>query len=363
MTAHTTPTYNLKGIGQEANTKPDKPRAWEQQYRFPESKRTPGKHRLYSDVYTVLPQASALHPAKTVVLEPRQKGLPDIGDLWNENKATVNQEYFASDLVIRRLHTLVSAAPAPTRPGKIMVAGPAHEHHVFAPLFLTLMLRYQGWGTIYMGANVPHDYMEANIAAAKPDLIVMTAQQLHTAASLYEVAEFLQLERIVLAYGGRIFNQIPALQERIAGHFLGSRLQTAVSQVELLLAKRPLAAPIEPVSQIYSDTLHHFRHHQADIEAEVWHSLQNTDIPHQELTNANMHLARDISAALTLGNVSLLSKEIAWTEKLILNHDMPADHLTRYLAAYKQATKKILNSDNTLILSWLERIATEKGEK
>lgn len=315
-----------------------------------------------ADADAVLTQAFVLYPAKMVVLELLQKGLVHIGELWYQNKATVQQEHFASALAMRRLNTLVFAAPAPTRPGKIIVACPAHEHHVFAPLFLTLMLRYQGWETIYLGANVPRDYMENSIATAKPDLIVMTAQQLHTAASLYEVAEFLQLERVMLAYGGRIFNQAPALQERIAGHFLGQRLPTAVSQVEILLTKRPSAAPITPVSQTYRDALRHFRQHRAELEASVWHSLQDAAISYEELTNANMHLARDISAALTLGNISLLNAEILWTEKLLCNYHMPADHLTHYLTAYKQAAHTILDQESAPILQWLESSVTKKVE-
>lgn len=315
-----------------------------------------------TEAEAALTQSFALYPPEMVVLELLQKGLSHIGELWYQNKATVQQEHFASALAMRRLNTLVTAAPAPSRPGKILVACPAHEHHVFAPLFLTLMLRHQGWETIYLGANVPCDYLENTIATAKPDLIIMTAQQLHTAASLYEAAEVLQLERIMLAYGGRIFNQAPALQARIAGHFLGQQLHTAVSQIELLLTKRPLSAPSTPVAQTYSDTLHHFRQHQAELEANVWQTLQNADIPYEELTNANMHLARDITAALTLGNVSLLSKEISWTEKLLLNYNMPPDHLTHYLTAYNQAAHTILNDDSEPILQWLDGIAHEKAD-
>jgi len=310
----------------------------------------------------VLTQGFALYPAQMVVLELLQKGLAHIGELWYQNQASVQQEHFASALAMRRLNTLVSAAPAPTRPGKIIVACPADEHHVFAPLFLTLMLRYQGWETIYLGANVPRDYLENTIATAKPDLIIMTAQQLHTAASLFEVAQFLQTERIMLAYGGRIFNQAPALKERISGYFLGQQLDTAVSEIGMLLSKRPFSAPIDAVDEDYNHTLHHFRQHQAELEAEVWHRLQNKDIPYEELTNANMHLAKDITAALTLGNVALLSEEISWTEKLMLNYNMPADHLATYLTAYNNSAKKILNGDGKLIQQWLDSIAIEKNK-
>jgi hypothetical protein len=276
------------------------------------------------------------------------------------NKATVQQEHFASALAMRRLNTLVTSAPPPHRPGKIIVACPAEEHHVFAPLFLTLMLRYQGWQTIYLGANVPRDYLENTIATAKPDLIVMTAQQLHTAASLYKVAEFLQSEGIMLAYGGRIFNQAPMLRSRIPGHFLGEQLETAVSEISLLLAKRPFTPQADPVSEKHSQALHHYRNQQAAIEAQLWQSLKYANIPYEELTNANLHLAKDISAALTLGNISLLSEEISWTEKLLLNYNMPADHLSHYLTAYNQVAHDLLDSEGEPILRWLDSIAAEQ---
>lgn len=310
----------------------------------------------------VLTKAFSLYPAEMVVLELLQKGLVSIGELWYQNKATVQQEHFASALAMRRLNTLVTAAPPPNRPGKIIVACPAEEHHVFAPLFLTLILRYQGWETIYLGANVPLEYLESTITTAKPDLIIMTAQQLHTAASLYKVAEYLQLEGVMFAYGGRIFNQTPTLRSRIPGHFLGSALETAVTNIEFLLAKRPFTPQVDPVSEEHSQALHQYRHQQAAIEAKLWQALKHMNIPYEELTNANLHLAKDISAALTLGNVSLLSEEISWTEKLMLNYNMPADHLACYLAAYNQVAHEALDSGGQPILNWLDGIANEKAD-
>ncbi|MFO7678691.1 MAG: cobalamin-dependent protein [Chloroflexota bacterium] len=309
----------------------------------------------------VLTQAFALYPVEMVLLELLQKALAHIGMLWYQNEATVQQEHFASALAMRRLHTLVTAAPLPNRPGRIIVACPADEHHIFAPLFLTLMLRYRGWETIYLGADVPREYLENTIATARPDLIIMTAQQLHTAASLYEIAEFLQAEGVILAYGGRIFNQSPGLRACIPGHFLGEQINTAVSAVYELLTKRPSTPAVPPVSEEYHHALRHFRQRQANIEAEIWQKLQHANIPYEELTNANLHLAKDITAALALGHVSLLSEEISWTEKLLLNYNMPADHLAYYLTAYNQAAHHILGEGGGPILQWLDHIAHERG--
>jgi len=308
-----------------------------------------------------LTRAFALYPADVVCLEIMQKGLVHIGDLWYRNEATVQQEHFASALAMRRLNTLVTAAPLPNRPGKIIVACPADEHHIFAPLFLTLMLRQKGWETIYLGANVPREYLESTIASTNPDLIVMTAQQLHTAASLYQVAEFLRQERIPLAFGGRIFSLTPALRSRIPGHFLGENLDTAVPAIANVLSSRPQTPDPKPIDPDYKLARDHFRKRQAAIEASVWQVLQQEDFSYEHLTNANLHLARDISAALTLGSVSFLGSEVAWTETLLLNYEMPPELLQRYLVVYYDAARQILQDEGAPIVAWLECI-TENSE-
>lgn len=303
-----------------------------------------------------LTQAFALYPPDTVCLEVLQKGLVHIGDLWYHNQATVQQEHFASALAMRRLNTLVTAAPPPNRPGKIIVACPADEHHIFAPMFLTLTLRYRGWETIYLGANVPLEYLENTITSTQPDLIVMTAQQLHTAASLYEVGEFLRQKGISLAFGGRIFSLTPALRNRISGHFLGEKLDTAVQAITTILDRRPLPPNPKPISPEYQIAQRHFREFQAEIEARVWQSLKRESFRYEHITNANLHLARDIKAALTLGSVSFLGSEVAWTETLLLNYDMPIELLHRYLIAYHQAAQEILPEQGGPIIEWLDCI-------
>ncbi|MBK8932025.1 MAG: hypothetical protein IPM76_06850 [Chloroflexi bacterium] len=69
-----------------------------------------------------------------------------------------------------------------------------------------------------------------------------------------------------------------------------------------------------------------------------------------------MHLARDIKAALTLGSVSFLGSEVAWTETLLLNYDMPIELLHRYLIAYHQAAQEILPEQGGPIIEWLDCI-------
>ncbi len=305
----------------------------------------------------ILTQAFALYPPIMVCLEVLQRGIAEIGGMWYRNEATVQQEHFASALAMRRVNSLVAAAPAPTRPGRIIVACPAHEDHVFAPLLLTFMLRYSGWEVIYLGANVPINRLETMIQSVKPDLLIMTAQQMHTAANLMQVAEFMVTQGTPLAFGGRIFNHMPHLRERIPGHFLGERLEDATRSVTQLLGKNvPVPQTVSP-TEAYQHALGAYRHQQAAIENRVWQLLQNKDARYEHVANANIYLSRDIVAALQLGDMTLLGSEISWTEKLLLNYNMPAGILHDYLEAYYQAAKEVLGKEGRPIVGWLENLS------
>jgi methanogenic corrinoid protein MtbC1 len=311
----------------------------------------------------ILAQASAMYPLETVCFELLQKGLVQMGEGWYQGEVTVQQEHFASALAVRRLDALVAATPPPTRPGRILVACPPEEEHTFSPLLITLLLRRYGWDVIYLGADVPSTRLEFTIATARPQLVIAAAQQLHTAASLLEIAHLLDQERVPLVYGGAIFNHLPALRSHIPGHFLGERLDTIPQLVEQFLMSPRLGWPPPPVpqpSEAYQQALAHYREHQALIEAQVWQLLKDEDIPHSRLANANMKFARNIIAALLLGNIDFMGASIIWIEGLLINHQMPTEQLHRYINAYRQAVQTHLDERGKVIRDWLAQLALEE---
>ncbi|MCB0114908.1 MAG: cobalamin-dependent protein, partial [Caldilineaceae bacterium] len=180
---------------------------------------------------TILAQAFALYPPETVCVEVLQKGLNQIGMEWYRGKYTTQQEHFASALAMRRLETLLAATPDPTQHGRVVVACPANENHTFSPLLITVLLRRRGWDVVYLGANLPQEELAETVRATRPDLVVLVAQQLSTAATLLEMSRMLANERVRVAYGGQIFNMIPALREHIPAYFLGTELAAAPMQI------------------------------------------------------------------------------------------------------------------------------------
>lgn len=305
----------------------------------------------------VVTQAFSLFPVEKVCVELLQKGLSAVGDGWYQGSITVQQEHFASALALRRLEALLAATPAPTRNGRILVGCPPEEVHTFIPLMLALLLRRRGWDVIFLGANIPQEDFVLTTQTAKPQLVVLTAQLLFTAAGLRELADLFYTVRVPMAYGGMIFTQLPALQQAISGHYLGNTLDYAVEQIEGLMTTPRLPPQATPLSRHDEEALQHFRLHQALIEAEVWQTLSDSGISHALLRKANINFSRDIIAALSLGNIQFLSPDLVWLKGLLINHyQMPEGQIYTYLAAYLQAVRSQLNGRGAVLYSWLQEV-------
>jgi DNA-binding transcriptional MerR regulator len=307
----------------------------------------------------ILTQALALYPPETVGLELLLKGVAQIGQGWYEGEVTVQQEHFASELVVRRIEALLQAAPPPTRAGRILAACPPEEEHALGLLWLTYLLRRRGWEVLYLGANVPIVRLEEVTRTAGPSLVISVALQLPTAATLLEMARFLQQEGIPLAFGGRIFDRLPALRARIPGHFVGSGLEQAHRSVEeLMTAPRPTPLP-EPIAETCRQALGHYREHRLRIEADL---AQRPDLLREPwFTTINRRLARDIIAALTLGDIDLVDDSIDWLTELNSDGHVPVETLDDYLDAYYQAAQKHLDERGAPIVNWLSRRVERRG--
>lgn len=304
----------------------------------------------------VLTYAFALYPAQTVCLEILAKGLAEVGEGWYRGEVTVQQEHFTSELSMRRLEAMMAAAPAATRPGRILIGCAPEEQHAFPPLLLAFLLKQRGWEVVYLGARVPAARMDNTIAAVKPHLVILTAQTLYAASTLLEMAQYLQKRKLTFAYGGRIFNLIPELRDRIPGHFLGERLDTAAQAVEKLLTSSTPLPPTKAVSEEYRRALTHFRERQTLLESEIRRHLGTADLQPAHFAIANEALASNITAALTLGDINFLCTDIGWVEGLLKNHEIPRQLLSQYLQAYLQAAKAQLDERGGLIIDWLAQL-------
>lgn len=310
-----------------------------------------------------LSQAFALFSTETVCTHVLQRGLADIGEGWHSGRITAQQEHFASALAIRRLEAMLASTPAPYRKGRIIVGCPPEEEHTFIPLMLSLLLRRHGFDVVYLGANIPLRSLEATIAAAKPKLVILAAQQLYTAANLLEMAYLLEEEGIPLAYGGLVFRTLPELTKVVPGYYLGDQLDSSLQAVEQIMMNPKVHHAVRHRSDDYVAAHDHFRLHQAEIESALWRQLAKSDLPHRRLDAANATLGRNIRAALLLGDMEFLGPDLEWIENLLVTHfQMPADMLDRYLEMYYEAARTNLDARGDVIVMWLAAVAGVQPE-
>jgi hypothetical protein len=87
--------------------------------------------------------------------------------------------------------------------------------------------------------------------------------------------------------------------------------------------------------------------------------MKTVNIAHDHLAYANAQLGRNITAALTLGDIEFAGANITWVEGLLINYQMPTEQLQHYLKAYQEAARLHLDERGKMIVDWLARLTSE----
>jgi DNA-binding transcriptional MerR regulator len=311
----------------------------------------------------VLNQAFAIFPVETVCAQILQQGISDVGEYWFRDQVSIQQEHFASAQAMRRLETLATATPRPTRQQTLLVGCPSGEMHALPVLHLSLLLARRGLKVVYLGTDIPLERMQETVAAIHPDLIILAAQQLATAATLRAVVIDLLSHGLAIAYGGQIFNRIPALRERIPAFFLGETLDEALERIERLLAAPP------PFSFIIQDDpqeqklAHLYQEKAPEIQLALRAEIIRQDLPAEFLGEANAHFRRGLVAALQLGNPAYLESDLEWVQRLLTGRHIPADRLFPYLVAQQAAITQVLGTSAAPITRWIDVYLARQRER
>jgi hypothetical protein len=121
---------------------------------------------------------------------------------------------------------------------------------------------------------------------------------------------------------------------------------------ELMIVPRPTPLP-EPITETYRQALGHYRERRLLIEADLAQSPNLLREPW--FLTANREMARDIAAALTLGNIDFVDDSIDWLAELNSDDYVPVETLDDYLGVYYQAARKRLDERGAPIVAWLSR--------
>lgn len=307
-----------------------------------------------SNAEQALNKAFSMFPVEAVCTEVLQKGMAEIGDLWYENRASVQQEHFASSLAMRRLDALLSASPAPSRPQTVLVGCPPDEWHTFTPLLLSLFLRRRGMNVIYLGANVPVERFEETVSKVKANLVILAAQTLTSAASLQLTALSLSGLRVPVAFGGRIFFLRKSLADHIPGHYLGDSVDSSIDEVEKMLKGRLKEKQLKTASQSCLAALQAFTSRRTSIENTIKELVQPLSISPDGLNTGIHFLGNNIAAALQLGDMEHVTGEVEWLQFLMQFHERPPQELNDFMQNYSRAVDLHINGQGDPIKTWLD---------
>jgi MerR family transcriptional regulator, light-induced transcriptional regulator len=302
----------------------------------------------------VLNQAFSIFAVEEVCTEILQKGMAEIGNMWFENNATVQQEHFASGLATRRLDSLLSVSPAPSRNQTVLVGCPPNELHTFTPLLLSFLLRRRGLNVIYLGANIPAENFEEAIKVVHGKLVILTAQTLITAAALQSTAQALAGVHVPIGYGGRIFNLLPDLAQYIPGYYLGDSIPAALNTAEALLQSKVKPGLLKEISAKSRAAHHAFISERVRIEGSVRETAPSHSIGPEELNVGLQFLGDNISAALQLGSMDHLTDEMDWLKTLFDYHNKPLKTLSAFMQIYFRAVDKHIDGQGEPIKEWIK---------
>lgn len=291
---------------------------------------------------SLLNQAFAFYTPETVITEIILRGLHEVGSRWQQGRATVQQEHFMSGLAMRRLDALIAAAPAPVHPGTIVLACPPAELHSLPLLYLNVMLRRGGRNVVFLGADVPMEHLEETARTVNATLVVLSAQRLTSARALRDAAALLAGKRVRLAYGGRVFNQIPELRHQIAGEFLGETVDGCTNRIEELLAMpQTVHKPREVRPNLLAQT---YLASRPQIEAALLRTASVQGDAAVDLTIANNYFGGALAAALEFGDVDYLAADMEWIRFLLAKRGIPFRSPRAYFMAYAAASREVMGS-------------------
>lgn len=187
----------------------------------------------------VLSEAYPLLPMENLVLDVIGPALREIGDAWRAGRIGVATEHFASHYLRARLVLWLRAGPPAYPVSPVVLACAPGELHEGSLLMLGVLLRRLRWPIIYLGQTMPLSELAAFVEDVDPAVIVFVAMLEDSARALAEWPRWLpqaaSANRPVVAYGGRIFSEQPALAEQVPGVLLGSTLREGIDTLNRML--------------------------------------------------------------------------------------------------------------------------------
>ncbi len=287
-------------------------RSWELRYQIPESSRTPGKHRRYTEqemhtlrlmrdeiargtrasvaaqaVRTLLgidgpaadlirsflaasdrsdPDGIRLELSRAVTLlglpgcidEVLLPALRQIGQWWEAGRCDMAQEHLTTEAARAWLDKSSAFAPVPTKRHPIVLACGPGDLHTIGLEALALLLRQEGWPCRILGARTSTvSLTTAAAATGAAGVVIVSHLPTGRRRALASITAVHELD-IPVFYAGNAFSSVRR-RLQLPGTFLGNRLQDACAVIHSTLSEG-LAREALPPEAVPSHGLPPHRH-------------------------------------------------------------------------------------------------------
>ena len=109
----------------------------------------------------------------TTTIELIYPFLNQVGVLWGVNKVMPSQEHFVSNLIKKRIFSIIDQLPNPKGDASsIIMFLPEGEYHEIGLLLAYYIARELGWKVYYLGQNVPTENIKQVIDDTKPNAML-----------------------------------------------------------------------------------------------------------------------------------------------------------------------------------------------
>lgn len=124
--------------------------------------------------HAALDQAFATAGVDRAVQAVVLPALRDIGERWEQGRADVAEEHYATNMLLTRLMALARGWDEGQGPRVVLACAPG-ELHVVGLLCLGLALRERGWRILFLGADTPIGAVERTVDEVAPSLVALSA--------------------------------------------------------------------------------------------------------------------------------------------------------------------------------------------
>ena len=146
-----------------------------------------------------------------------QEVMYEVGNLWQQNKMTVDKEHYCTSttqVALSQFYPVIFSTPRNRY--KILTCCVGSELHEMGIRMVSDIFEYRGWDSIYLGAAVPKEAILHAIQENHPDLLALSVTMPQHLPICLEIVNAVRekYDNILIAVGGRAFQTTNRIWEK-----------------------------------------------------------------------------------------------------------------------------------------------------